>query len=40
MLLKYRSQTPSLDVPEEPRRPLITSVAADSRLFPGWGPRI
>lgn len=40
MAPKFRPQQPQLDIPVEPRRPLIPSAVADCRLFPGWGPRI
>lgn len=39
MKAKYRPR-PSTDVPSEERHSLIPSERADSRLFPGWGPRI
>jgi hypothetical protein len=40
MVAKFRPEPPQIDVPLEPRRPLIPSAVADSRIFPGWGPRI
>jgi len=40
MTANYCPQPPQEDIPVEPRRPLIASVLMDSRLFPGWGPRI
>jgi hypothetical protein len=39
MTMKFRPQ-PQQDAPVERRSPLISSDLGDSRLFPGWGPRV
>jgi len=39
MAAMFLPQTPQVDVPVRHRRPMMPSELADSRLFPGWGPR-
>jgi hypothetical protein len=39
MKSKFRSQPNEIDAPVENQRPTIPPVHADSRLFPGWGPK-
>ena len=40
MVPRFRLEPRQIDVPVEYRRPLMPSDLADSRLFPGWGPRV
>jgi hypothetical protein len=40
MATTFRPEPRQVDLPVEHRRPLMPSELADSRLFPGWGPRV
>jgi hypothetical protein len=40
MATKFRPISRQADVPVEQWRPLMPSGLPDSRMFPGWGPRV
>lgn len=40
MDVNFRSKPRQIDLPAEYRRPLIPPELSDSRIFPGWGPRV
>lgn len=40
MTKQFGSHGRQIDAPADHPRPLIPSKLTDSRLFPGWGPRV